>query len=84
MTLQTVFFEFLRSESPAKELNQTLDLVREKFNGTGHRIINVETVEPKTFMGVQLKAGGLRIWYEAQSSPTPMGLVQPLWNQVNT
>jgi len=84
LILQTVFFEFVLSESPAKELNQTLSLVREKFNDTGHRIINVETVEPHTFMGFQLKAGGLRIWYEAQSSPTPMELVQHLWDQVST
>lgn len=84
MTLHTVFFEFVRSGSPAKELNQTLSLVRERFDDTGHRIINVETVEPQTFMGFQLKSGGLRIWYEEQPSPTPMEVVQPLWDQVSS
>lgn len=84
MTLQTAFFEFQRSESQAKEMNQTLARVREKFDGTGHRIISIETVRAHTFLGFQVKAGGLRIWYQAEPNPTVMELVQPLWDQVNT
>lgn len=64
MTLQTAFFAFPNAESDAKELNQTIGVVRERFKGNGQRIINVETVEPKTFLGIQLKQGGLRVWYE--------------------
>ncbi|WP_443699938.1 hypothetical protein [Pseudomonas sp.] len=65
MTLQTAFFAFPYAQSEAKELNQTLSLVRDRFTGTDQRIINVETVQPITFLGLKLKAGGLRVWYES-------------------
>lgn len=66
MTLQTAFFAFTRSSSEAKELNQAISQVRERFKGSGKRIINVETVQPLTFLGFQVKAGGLRVWYESE------------------
>jgi hypothetical protein len=84
MILQTAYFQFVRSESPGKALNQTLALVCKKLDGIEHRIINVETVEPKTFLGFQLQAGGLRIWYEAESRVTVMEMAQPLFDEINT
>lgn len=65
MTLQTAFFAFPNAGSDAKELNQTLSVVRERFKGGAQRIINIETIQPLTLLGFfQLKAGGLRVWYE--------------------
>jgi len=84
MTLHIAYFECVPSESPAKKLNQTLALARRKFHGTEHRIINVETVEPKTFMGFQLKAGGIRVWYEAEAEVTAVEAVQQLFEQINS
>jgi hypothetical protein len=71
MTLQTAFFAFPNAGSEAKEINQTLSVIRERFKGDGQRIINIETVEPQTLLGFQLKAGGIRVWYEAATGQAP-------------
>lgn len=85
MTLQTAFFAFKTARSEAKEVNQAITMIRERFADTKHRIINVETVQPETFFGFQLKGGGLRIWYESSDAATdPASLVQPLFDQINT
>ncbi|CRN68519.1 hypothetical protein AX279_17635 [Pseudomonas sp. J237] len=64
MALKTVFIAFERDGSEAKELNVALGKVRERMASEMVRIINVETVPPTTFLGFQVQAGGLRVWYD--------------------
>lgn len=64
MALKAVFIAFERDGSEAKELNVALGKVRERLASETARIINVETIPPTTFLGFQVQAGGLRVWYE--------------------
>lgn len=64
MTLNTAFFAFEHADSDAKQMNTALTKIRARFSDQSQRIINVETIPPATFLGFQLQAGGVRVWYE--------------------
>lgn len=88
MALYASFFEFKKasdSDNRTKQINQILPSIRERFEGTEHRIINVETVHPTYFWGFQKHSGGLRVWYESDREVTEStGSINKVFEQINS